>query len=181
MVQDEPAATLPMQPLVWAKGALAVTLVTCIGPVPMFCKVTFLAALVVPRTCDEKVSVAGVTEASGAVPVPVKTRDCDAPALPESSLMVTDPVTGPVVVGENVTVTVQLVPATSWLGQALVWLKGPLVENPERLSGLPPKLVMVTSCDELPPTFCEKSKTIGANLMAEGSGEGTGTGVTPKT
>ena len=96
-------------------------------------------------------------------------------------MTISDPLTGPVTVGVNVTETVQFDPAASWLGQELVSLNPPLAEKLERSSGLPPKLVMVMDWEELVPTFWEKFRVVGDNLMADGRGVGKGTGVTPKT
>jgi hypothetical protein len=62
--------TAAVQVLVWAKGAGAVTLVNCSGPVPVLVTVMVLAELVVPSTSDPKLSDAGDTETAGAVPVP---------------------------------------------------------------------------------------------------------------
>ena len=88
IVHDPAGATDPVQVLVWLKGAAATTLATCMGPVPVFCKVTVLALLVVFKTCEEKVNVAGETAAAGAVPTPARVTVCVEPALPESSLIV---------------------------------------------------------------------------------------------
>src|SRR5208337_2754716 len=43
MVQDAPGAMLALQVFVSLKDAVAVTLATCIGPVPVFCNTTLLA------------------------------------------------------------------------------------------------------------------------------------------
>jgi hypothetical protein len=152
-VQEKPGAMLTLQVLVWLKGAVAVTLVTCMGPVPVFCTVTLLALLVVPSTWDEKLRLAGVTVATGAVPVPVSVTVCETPRLPESSLTVSEPLTAPATDGVKVMETVQFDPAGRRLGQLLVWENPPLAEKPEKSSGLPPKFVTVMGSVELVPRF----------------------------
>jgi len=69
------------------------------GPVPVFDNVTVLAALLVPRTWEEKETAVGVSVAIGAVPVPERDIVCVGPALPESSERTIDPPTEPVAVG----------------------------------------------------------------------------------
>ena len=97
-------------------------------------------------------------------------------------MTVSNPLTGPVTGGVKVTLTVQFDPATSGLGQLLVSPNPLLAEKLDKFSGLPPKLVMVTGWAGLEvPTFWEKSNVVGERLIAEGSGLGKGTGVTPKT
>jgi len=147
----------------------------------VFCKVTVLAVLVVSKTCDENVSVAGEMEAAGAVPTPVRTTVCAAPRLPESSLTLSWAFTGPVADAVKVTVTVQFCPAISWLGQLFVSVNALLAEMFDKLSGLPPKLEIVRGSEPLVPTFCEKFKVAGEKLMADGRGLGKGTGVMPNT
>ena len=50
------------------------------------------------------------------------------------------------------------------------------------LSGLPPKFVTVIVCEALVVlTFWEKVSEGGLKLIAEGRGDGSGTGVAPKT
>lgn len=49
-VQEVPGATPALQLFVWLKGALVVTLATCIGPSPTLLRTTLLAELVVPTT-----------------------------------------------------------------------------------------------------------------------------------
>jgi hypothetical protein len=184
MVQDEPAAMLAVQVFVWIKGALAVTLATCMGPVPVFDTVTVLAALVLPWTWEEKARLAGVTVATGAVPTPARATVCTAPKLPESSLTVSTPVTGPVTDGAKVTPTVQFDPAATVLfGQLVVEGSSenpPVAEMVPRSSGLPPKFAIVIVCGGLlVPTFCEILKPRGVKLIAEGRGLGNDRGTTP--
>ena len=152
-VQVLPGAMVPMQVPVWLKGAVARTAVTVSGPVPVLVKVMVLALLVEPMTWDWKDRLAGVTEAAGAVPVPVRARVCMGPRLKESSLAVSVPVYGPAADGAKVTLAVQLVPATSVPAQLSDSVKLPAAMREVKSSGLPPKLVMVTGWVELVPMF----------------------------
>jgi hypothetical protein len=148
----------------------------------VFFSVTVLAALVVPASREPKSRIPGVTVATGDVPTPVSATDWDPPRLPESSPTVSDPMAGPAAVGEKETFTTQDDPAGNWPGQALVSVNGPVVETPERFSGLPPKLEIVTGWEGLTvPVFWEKARVGGDRLTAEGLGVGSGMGVTPKT
>jgi len=113
IVHHEPAAMLPLQVLVWLNGPLALTLLTCSGPVPELLNVTLRALLVAPRTVDWKERLAGDTDAAGVVPVPVRTTVCRLPILPESSPIARVPLTEPGAVGVNVTVTLQLAPTAN--------------------------------------------------------------------
>ena len=64
----------------------------------------------------------------------------------------------------------------------MVSVNGAPVVIPEKFNALPPKLVTVIVCAGLVvPTVCENVKDIGVKLMADGTGLGSGTGVTPKT
>jgi len=91
MVQIPAGATLPTQLFVWRNGAAVVTLETCNVAVPVFCNVT-LAVPSEPKGV-EKSRLVGVTETAGAVPTPVRATLCVVPALPESSVTVSDPFT----------------------------------------------------------------------------------------
>ncbi len=71
IVHEADGVMLPLQVLVWLKGPVTATLVTCKGPVPLLCTVMLRAALEVPSNCDEKDKLAGVTVAAGVVPVPL--------------------------------------------------------------------------------------------------------------
>ena len=82
-------------------------MVTC--EVPLLVRVTVCCALCVPTVCTPKFKLGGETVNSGAMPVPLKvTTSGLGSAL---SVMVIWPVRGPVAVGVNVTVMVQLAPA----------------------------------------------------------------------
>ena len=131
----------------------AITFETCSGPSPLFFKVTVLVPLVVPSSWDPKATLAGASETTGAVANPVSATVCVAPALPESSAIVSDPFVVPVTAGANVTETVQFDPAGSMAGQFGVAVNPLLTETLPKFSGLPPKLAIVTSWDEVLPTF----------------------------
>jgi len=62
MAQEAAGARLALQLLVRLKGAATVTVDTCSGPVPVFVNVTVLALLVMPSICDEKLTLAGLTD-----------------------------------------------------------------------------------------------------------------------
>jgi len=81
IVQEAAGAMLALQVLVWLKGAATVTVETCIGPVPVLVNVTVLAVLVVPSICEEKLTLVGLSDATGAVPVPLSATDCVVPRL----------------------------------------------------------------------------------------------------
>src|SRR5258707_91135 len=119
----------------------------------------------------------------GRRPVPERVTACDAPKLPESSLKVSSPVSGPATLGAKDTLAVQFAPAARLPEQLLVSAKSPLAEMPEKFSGLPPKLVIVTDWEllEVPISWLAKVKVAGEKLIAEGRGLGNGTRVAPKT
>src|ERR1700681_819709 len=81
-------------------------LVMVSGPVPEFDSTTVCAALVVLKSWGENVRPTGATPATGAVPVPV--RVMGAGLLTALFVSVRLPVSGPAVVGANVTSIVQL-------------------------------------------------------------------------
>ena len=81
MVQEAVGAIGPLQLLVWLNGAVATTLETCSGPIPLLSTVMVRALLDVPATCVEKESDVGVIEAAGVVPVPLRINTCDEPKL----------------------------------------------------------------------------------------------------
>jgi hypothetical protein len=80
-----------------------------------------------------------------------------------------------VTVGAKDTLTVQLAPAVRLFGQSLVTANSPLAEMPEKFSGLPPKLVIVTGWEllEVPISWLAKVKVAGEKPIAEGRGVGS--------
>jgi len=99
-----------------------------------------------PTAALGSVRLVGLT-VSGASPVPVSLTSCG--LVPALSLKVSAPVTAPRLLGLNVTLTVQLVPAASELPQLLVWLKSPLATIEPMESGPEPELVSFTDLDAL--------------------------------
>jgi hypothetical protein len=81
MAQDAVGATSPLQLFVWVNGPVSATPVTCSGPVPELCTVTFFAVLEVPMSCEEKERDDGVMVAVGTVPVPSSDSVCAEPRL----------------------------------------------------------------------------------------------------
>ena len=61
IVQEWPGTILALQLFVWEKGAAAVTVATCMGPLPTFSSTTLWAALVVLRTCAGNTTLPGAT------------------------------------------------------------------------------------------------------------------------
>jgi hypothetical protein len=153
MAQEAAGARLALQLLVRLKGAATATVDTCSGPVPVFVNVTVLALLVMPSICDEKLTLAGLTDMRGAVPVPVSDTDCIVPRFQESSATVSEPVTVPVTDGVNVTFTEQFDPPARVPGQLLVSVNPPLTEMFPRFSVLPPKLAIITAPEPLVAVF----------------------------
>ena len=123
--QLAPAATLdPHVLLATANGPLAVMLVKLSATFRRFVTVTVLAELVLPTA---NVSKRNELEESvtGALPFPERLTVCG--LLGESSVKVSVPVIDPVVVGENVTPTVQLAPAATLAPHVLLaTANGPL-------------------------------------------------------
>ena len=115
-------------------------------------------------------------------PKPLRATVCAAPRLPESSAIVSSPLTGPGTDGAKLTETVQLDPALRTFGQSLVSVKPLSADMVARSSGLPPKLEIVTGCAPLVvPTSCSKVKLLEEKPIAEGRGFGREIGVMPKT
>jgi hypothetical protein len=92
VVEQVPA----LVPVALAKGPVnGLALFTVIAPLPVFCNVTMVTALVEPATVLAKFTLAGVTVAVGinTTPVPCKATDWVLPAIPpELLVMVTLPV-----------------------------------------------------------------------------------------
>src|ERR1700723_2039346 len=87
---------------------------------------------------DDKLTV-------GAAPYPLKLTICTLPAAPLLlSVMVNVPVREPTVVGEKVTMTVQLPPALTLLPHVLAWEKSPLAATALMASGTLLVLVTIT-------------------------------------
>lgn len=122
IMQLAPAARLPPQLLVWAKSPLVAMLEMVSGPVPVLERVTFCAALAVPRFWLPKLRVPGETLTAGAVPVPLRLTVWVLPLVPPlSSVKVKVPVRGPAEAGVKVTDSVQLAPTAR--GEAVTQLE----------------------------------------------------------
>ena len=144
------------------------TLLTVKEALPVLLRTTVWAALDVPTAWLEKVSNVGARETTGAAPVPVRLTVCG--VLLASSLMVTFPVMLPGVVGEKVTVIVQLAPGPRELPQLLVWAKlcDTLIEEIARAN--PPELFSPTVWDALvlPESWLPKERLAGSKRTAGG-------------
>lgn len=114
--------------------------------------VAVCAALVLPTEMLPKANVAGES-ATGATAVPVRLTICG--ELDAVSAIVMAPEMLPVVVGENVELTMQLAPAASDVPQLLVWVKSPL-DVMEMVVDAPPVFFTVTGLLALlVPTACD--------------------------
>lgn len=117
---------------------------------PVLVTVSVMGALVVagawlgnPKTSEKKLAVA-------TLPVPCKLTFCVLPATPPLlSVMVRVPVSGPLAVGEKVTLMVQELLAATVLPQLLVSAKLPLAVMLEMVSAPKPESLSVTGCDAL--------------------------------
>lgn len=112
--------------------------------------------------------VVTVVELLADVPVPVNETDCGLPGA--LSVTVRVPSRVPVVVGLNVTETVQFAPVLSddgLNGQVLVCAKSPVVPIAVIVKGAVPLLVMVTVCAVLvvPTDWLAKVRVVGLKLI----------------
>ena len=127
IVQLAPAARGETQVLVWAKSPVAAMLLMVSGEVPVLESVTVWPALVVLANCIGKISDAGDTPATGAIPVPV--RGTESEAAGDALFTSSDAERAPAAEGVNVTLIVQLDPAARPkppIGQStFVWVKSP--------------------------------------------------------
>src|SRR5438552_9285752 len=98
-------------------------------------------ALVIPTAVLGNFFELGAT-LTGWTPIPVRLIICG--LLLALSVIVTDPVMVPVVVGLKVTEIVHLAPATTVVPHVLVWANGTLAATLEMASALVPVLVRVT-------------------------------------
>jgi hypothetical protein len=113
------AASVVMQLFVCAKSPVAAPIVSGVDPVPVLVTVKDILPLVVPTVCDGKVKLGGAGVTMTVVPLPDKVTLCgEVDAL---SVMVTVPGRLPLVVGANVTLTVQVTPPPNEVPQLLVW------------------------------------------------------------
>ena len=130
MEHELPTANDVGQSLVWTNAAGPTFDIDQIasGALPVLDTVTTCAALVVPSRCSGKVIEVGVTEASDAVPVPLKLTEPPNPAGEPLAVNVAE--SGPDVAGLKTTLMVQLVFGAIEVPQLLVWAKpDPLMTN----------------------------------------------------
>lgn len=136
--------------------------------VPVFLTVTIFAALVVPTVWAANVSLAGVTvtmTVPAEAPVPERLTVCG--EFVAWSVIKIEPVRVPVVVGVNVTLTVQFVPAASVLVQVVLdCAKSPVGVPTEIVVDAVPELVTVNDMGPLVvPTVCDGNvKLVGAGV-----------------
>lgn len=128
-----------------------------VDAVPVFFTVIILAALVSPTAVEVKASEVGVTvtvTVPAEAPVPVRLTDCG--EFVAWSVIEIEPVRVPVVVGVNVTISVQLPPAASDVEQLFVCAKSPVAAPMESVVDSVPVFFTVTDWLELVvPTVCE--------------------------
>jgi hypothetical protein len=114
---------------------------TVSGPSPVLRRVATFAGLVVPTATDPNPRLAGVSAATGAVPVPDKATVNGPPALVST---VRAPFREPVAIGANTTPMLQLAPAPTGPVQPFVTWKSPVTLAPVTVSVPPPVLDTVT-------------------------------------
>ena len=119
------------------------------GALPRLVSITVFVELL-PTSCAPKLREVGEKLTMGPVPLPLKVTVCVLPATPLLlSVMVSVPVSGPVDVGENVTLIVQDPLAARLPPQLLLWPKLALVVTPVMVSAAVPVLLKVTGSDAL--------------------------------
>jgi hypothetical protein len=149
--QLAPALTLVPQLLVWEKSPLAEMpepeMVS--AALPLLVRVMDCGALLVPDVwaAKEREEADKLTTGSEDVPVPLKLTVCG--LLEALSVTVKVPESGPVAVGEKVTLIVQEPPAATLPPQLLVSPKLALGAMLVMLSAALPVLLRVTGCDPL--------------------------------
>ncbi len=148
--QLAPALTVVPQVLVWEKSPLAVMPEMVSEALPVLVSVTVCAALLVPDIWAEKVSEEEDKLTASPVPVPLKFTVCVLPSIPLLlSVMVSVPVSGPLAVGEKVTLIVREPLAATLPPQLSVSPKLALGAMPVMVSAALPVLLRVTGCDPL--------------------------------
>ena len=163
ITQLPPTSTDDPQVLVCAKSAAFVPvmpiLVISSKPVPVFCKIVFMAELVTPTAVLGKVSEAGLKLTAAAVPVPLTGTLCGEPEALSVNTMAED--RAPVEDGVNTTDTVQVPPEGATDAHPVgVGTKSPELVPCETIdvmvSAALPELVTVKVCGaEVVPTVCE--------------------------
>jgi len=141
IVQDELAARLVPQVLVWEKSPLTAMLEIVRVAVPGLLRVTLCGLLRVPKACEANTKDVGERLAAGAVPVPERLAVWVAGLA--LSVTVIEPVRKPVAVGVKVTLIVHDELAARLEPQVLVWEKSPLTAMLEIVSAALPGLERV--------------------------------------
>lgn len=98
---------------------MAAPIVSGVDPVPVLVTVKDMVPLVVPTFCEPNVKLMGEGVTMTVVPVPDNITLCG--EVDELSVMVMLPGRLPLVVGENVTLTVQVAPPANEVPQLFVW------------------------------------------------------------
>lgn len=98
---------------------MAAPIVSGVDPVPVLVTVKDMLLLVVPTGCDGNVKLVGEGVTMTVVPVPDNITLCG--EVDELSVIVIEPGRLPPVVGENVTLTVQVAPPANEVPQLFVW------------------------------------------------------------
>lgn len=147
IAQLAPAASEAPQVLLCANGEVVTIAVIESVASPVFDSVSVCDGLVVPTNCELKVRFAGLTEATGAMPVPVKVTVAgllgafvDTASAPEIL---------PRPLGVKVTLMLQLAAAGSDVPQVLVCANGLVADIELMLRGAVPLFVKTTDCDGL--------------------------------
>ena len=150
------------------------------GVLPRFASVTVFRELL-PTSCAPKLSEVG--ESRTVVPVPLRLTVCVLPATPLLlSVMVNVPVSGPVAMGEKVTLIVQEPPAATLLPQLLVSPKSALAAMLVIMSAALPVLLRVAGFDPLvvPRFWLPNVKFVGERPTIGSAGLVTVTEVDPE-
>src|SRR5437764_10346100 len=157
IVQLPPTTTATaVQLLTWEKAPVAITLLTVKLAVPVLLSVTGTAVLVDPTNTPLKLTLAGESVATGAIPVPLIGTLCGLPLALSVTFTVDDRL--PVFVGLNVTVIVQLAFAAKEGGQVFVSAKSTVLAVDILMlvtdNVAVPEFVSVTICGALPTPTC---------------------------
>ncbi len=170
IVQLAPGSSEAAQVLVCVKSPVMLMALMESATLPVLLRVTLCAALLVPRSCEEKLSDPGESVATAAVPVPLSVTAAGAGLL--LLLSVSEPLRFPMVVGVKTRLMVQLAPAATEVPQLLLWLKSPLAAMLVTERGAVPLLLSVTDWAALLVLTACAAK-------ASEAGENTATGTVP--
>lgn len=152
ILQLAPAATLAPQLLIWVKSPVTVTLATVSAEVPVFVRIRFFCLLDVKTTVVGNVRLVGEKLIPGPpVPVPLRATVCG--LLGAVSAKVRVAVRAPMLTGEKLTLTTQLVPEATIVPHVLVSAKSPgfdpVIATLSMPSGSIAGLLIIRFCREL--------------------------------